>query len=114
MWSLGGYGRAPDGQGALQRLRQPADRRPEPGALPAAARSTRVYEQLQALPDGPERAALFRQAKRLAVAYMPYKLHTHRIFTDMAQPWVVGYRRPVFWQDWWHIVDIDPAAAKRR
>jgi hypothetical protein len=23
---------------------------------------------------------------------MPYKVHVHRIFTDMAQPWVVGYR----------------------
>jgi hypothetical protein len=21
--------------------------------------------------------------------------------------WVVGYRRPLFWQEWWHLVDID-------
>ena len=25
----------------------------------------------------------------------------------MWYPWVVGYRRPVFWQEWWHMVDID-------
>jgi hypothetical protein len=25
----------------------------------------------------------------------------------MTQPWVIGYRRPVFWQEWWHYVDID-------
>jgi hypothetical protein len=23
------------------------------------------------------------------------------------QPWVIGYRRPVFWNDWWQHVDID-------
>jgi hypothetical protein len=27
--------------------------------------------------------------------------------TDMAHPQLVGYRRPLFWQDWWHVVDID-------
>jgi hypothetical protein len=36
----------------------------------------------------------------------------------MTQKHVIGYRRPVFWQDWWHYVDIDigngaGAAAKR-
>jgi len=20
-----------------------------------------------------------------------------------------GYRRPVYWNEWWHMVDIDPA-----
>jgi hypothetical protein len=25
----------------------------------------------------------------------------------MAQPQLVGYRRPVFWKDWWQYVDID-------
>ena len=27
------------------------------------------------------------------VAYMPYKVHVHRIFTDLAHPWVVGYQQ---------------------
>jgi len=59
------------------------------------------------MPHGPERQALFEQAKMLAVAYAPYKSLVHRIVSDMAHPWLVGYRRPVFWQDWWHMVDID-------
>jgi ABC-type transport system substrate-binding protein len=66
-----------------------------------------MYQRLQVLPDGPEREALFDQAKRLALAYMPYKFKLNRISVDMAQPQVVGYRRPVFWQEWWHYVDID-------
>jgi len=23
---------------------------------------------------------------------------------------LLGYRRTLFWQEWWHMVDIDPAA----
>jgi hypothetical protein len=42
---------------------------------------------------------------------MPYKFRLNRIVTDMCYPNVVGYRRPIFWQEWWHYVDIEPAAA---
>jgi ABC-type transport system substrate-binding protein len=66
-----------------------------------------LYERLQLLPQGPERQALFEQAKKIAIAYMPYKVRLNRISTDMAQPWVIGYHRPLFWNDWWQWVDID-------
>ena len=66
-----------------------------------------IYDRMEALPDGPERLELFRQAKVIAVAYAPYKNTVHRISTDMLYPWVVGFRRPLFWQEWWHMVDID-------
>ena len=61
------------------------------------------------MPDGPERLALFTEAKRIAVSYMPYKMHVHRYVNDMAQPWLLGYRRPLFWQEFWQYVDIDTA-----
>ena len=32
----------------------------------------------------------------LLVAYMPYKFHLHRILLDLAQPWLLGYRRHPF------------------
>ena len=60
-----------------------------------------------ALPDGPERAATFREAERIAVAYMPYKFTMTRLSLDMAQAHVVGYRRPIFGREWWQFVDID-------
>ena len=69
-----------------------------------------IYDKLLVLPDGPERDALFLAAKRLATAWMPYKVHGHRYITDLAWPRLVGFRRPLFWQDWWEYVDIDPAA----
>ena len=45
---------------------------------------------------------------------MPYKGIVHRISTDMWHPWVDGVRRPVFWQDWYHMVDIDLAKKTKR
>ncbi len=32
----------------------------------------------------------------------------------MTQKRVIGYRRPVFWQEWWHYVDIDDGRRRRR
>jgi len=72
-----------------------------------------LYKQMDDMPDGPERLKLLRQAERLAVAYAPYKTHAHRYINDMAQPWVQGYRRPVFWYDWWSSIDIDTSKLPR-
>jgi ABC-type transport system substrate-binding protein len=74
----------------------------------------RLYEQIQVLPDGPERDALILQAKRMAVAYMPYKAHVHRIETDLTHAWLHGFRRPQFASEWWHMVEVDMAERQRR
>ena len=73
-----------------------------------------MYARLQLLPDGPERQALFREIEKLCLAYMPYKFTMERLSLDMAHPQLVGYRRPVFWQDWWQFVDIDNSLRKGR
>ncbi len=67
----------------------------------------RIYNLIRTLPNGPERERLFYEAKRIISAYVPYKYHVHRILTDLAWPWVIGFRRPPFWRDWWVYVDID-------
>ncbi len=107
MWSVGSSAGAPDGQGSLARLN---GAEADGGANMARFRNKRfdeLYERMQTIPDGPERLALFDEAKRIAVAYMPYKHHVHRYITDMTHPWVIGYRRPVFWNQYWQYVDID-------
>ena len=108
MWRLG-WGSGPDGLDGLVRLHGPASGgfNASRFALPAF---DAVYEQLLAAPDGPERQALFVQAQRLAVAYMPEKVLFHRVANYLAQPWIDGYRHPVFWGEWYHWVDIDEAA----
>jgi len=109
IWGVGSLAADPDGQGSFQRYhsKQVGGQNLARFKLPAM---DTIYERMQVMPDGPERRALFDQAKRLAVAYMPYKTHVHRYINDMAHPWLVGYRRPLFWQDWWQYVDVDRGA----
>jgi ABC-type transport system substrate-binding protein len=105
-WSLGSTAAAPDGQQALQRWYGPQAGSQNLARFKLPAFDA-IYQRMSSLPDGPEREALFREAKLLAVAYMPYKVNTHRISNDLVHPWLIGYRRPLFFNDWWHMVDID-------
>ncbi|MBK1615892.1 bicyclomycin resistance protein [Rubrivivax gelatinosus] len=107
IWSLGSSADVPDGQSSLARLHSPQAGSQNLARFKLPAFDA-IYDRLLVLPDGPERDDLFRQAKLLAIAYMPYKATVHRIGTDMWQPWVSGFRRPVFWNEWWHLVDVDP------
>jgi ABC-type transport system substrate-binding protein len=107
IWSLGSSAAGSDGQSALARFdsRQIGGQNMARFRLPAF---DAIFARMEMIPDGPERDELFDKAKRLAVAYMPYKMRVNRILTDMSYPWMIGYRRPVFWQEWWMYVDIDP------
>jgi len=107
LWSVSGRASAPDGIEGLQRY---------DGAAAGGINLSRfdlpemnaTIAKLLALPDGPERDALFDHAKRLSVAWMPYKLRTHLASTALMQPWLVGFRRPLFWNNWFEYVDIEP------
>ena len=34
-------------------------------------------------------------------------MHAHRIHTHLTHAWVSGFRRPLFWLEWWHTEDVD-------
>jgi ABC-type transport system substrate-binding protein len=74
----------------------------------------RLFHRQRVLADGPERLEIMRKMEEILVAYMPYKAHVHRIWTDLAHPWVVGYHRNVFIRQYWRYVDIDLAEKARR
>jgi ABC-type transport system substrate-binding protein len=106
VWSLASSANSPDGFGGLARVYGP-----QSGAqnfarfkLPAV---DAIYQRMNELPDGPERLALFNEIVKLVVAYAPYKYHTHRIYVDLTQPWLIGYRRPLFWSEQWQFMDVD-------
>jgi ABC-type transport system substrate-binding protein len=107
MWSVSGRAGAPDGIEGLLRY---------DGAASGGVNLSRfnlpdmnaTIARLLALPDGPEREAAFEHAKRLTVAWMPYKLRTHLAMTALTQPWLVGFRRPLFSHNWFDQVDIEP------
>jgi ABC-type transport system substrate-binding protein len=105
-WQLGSSAAGPDGQDALSRLFGPQSASQNLARF-RNAEFDKIYERMRQIPDGPERDALFFKAKQISVAYMPYRHTAHRMEVDMYHDWVEGYRRPLFWQDWWHMVDID-------
>lgn len=72
----------------------------------------RLYELQAVLPNGPERQQAMDQANKLVVAYMPYKISGHRIWTDLSHPWVTGAERNIFRRDFWQYVDVDMAARR--
>ena len=113
VWQLAVSAAAPDANGALARYdsRQIGGQNMARFKLPEF---DALYDRLTSLPDGPERAALFVQAQKLAAVYAPYKFKFNRVTTDMSYPQLIGYRRTVFWQDWWHLVDIDESQRRAR
>ncbi|MBW8830712.1 MAG: hypothetical protein JF606_15020 [Burkholderiales bacterium] len=74
-----------------------------------ASRFDEAYEQIQILPDGPQRLALLREALNIVTALAPHKYNVH--LTDLSQPWLIGYRRPLYGRQCWQYVDIDEASA---
>jgi len=111
VWSLGYSSAAPDGQPALDRGASIHVGGQNLSRFRNASFDT-YYTQMRSLPDGTERGALMTEAKRLMIAYAPYKFHVHRILTDLSQPWLHGYRRPPYWLSWWPYVDVDARAQK--
>lgn len=106
IWSLGYAGTTPDGGGALDN-----GYGPQKGEGNLArfenAEYDKLYRQQLMLPDGPERLAIMQKMVKILVAYMPYKFNTHRIRTDVMQPWLIGYRRHPTSRGFWRYVDID-------
>jgi ABC-type transport system substrate-binding protein len=113
IWSVGSYASQPDAVGAFDRFdsAQIGGQNFARIKLPAF---DALHERIQRLPDGPERLAAFRESEKLALAYMPYKSTLNRLAIDMSYPQLVGYRRPVFWLDWWQYIDIDDTLRRAR
>jgi ABC-type transport system substrate-binding protein len=109
MWGVAWAAAVPDGSYFLDLMYGPNKGQANHARFDLPAFNA-LYEQQLRMPDGPERDALTEEAKKIGVAYMPYKLTGHRIATDLLHPWVVGYRRHPFMRDFWRYIDIDPTA----
>ena len=106
LWQLGSTASLPDGADFLVRGYGPA----AGGQNYARFRMPefdRLYERALQLPNGPQRLEVMGQARNLILAYAPYRYTVHRMVNDLSQPWLIGYRRPVFTSTFWQFVDID-------
>ncbi|HSC65231.1 MAG TPA: ABC transporter substrate-binding protein [Caldimonas sp.] len=108
MWFLGSTATDPDGQNLLEYMYGPSFGQNNLARFKLPAFDD-IYRRMLDLPDGPERLALFRKASELVVAYMPYRIHVHRIYNDFSRPWIAGYRQPFFRNQCWHYIEVDGA-----
>ncbi|MFN7571968.1 MAG: ABC transporter substrate-binding protein [Betaproteobacteria bacterium] len=106
MWRVGWVAAQPDGDTFLA-LGYSINKGQANHARFSLPEFDRLYARQRELPDGPEREALFLEAKRLFAAYAPYKFLGHRMETAIWHPWLIGYRRHPFMRDFWKYVDID-------
>lgn len=106
VWSLGGTAAQPDGRESFDQG-STSYKGAQNFARFDNKRFDEIYQRIRVLPNGAEREQLFLEGKRLLSVYMPYRYHVHRILTDLAWPWVIGFRRMPYWRDWWQYIDID-------
>ncbi|HUG23003.1 MAG TPA: ABC transporter substrate-binding protein [Albitalea sp.] len=112
MWGLGWSAVAPDGDTFLA-LGYGGNKGQANKARFDLPAFNKAYLAQKVLPNGPERQVAMDEAQRLMVAYMPAKLHVHRVWTDLAQPWVIGYHRNGFVREFWKWVDVDVEMQRR-
>ncbi|HEX4232679.1 MAG TPA: ABC transporter substrate-binding protein [Caldimonas sp.] len=108
MWFLGSTAADPDGQSALEYMYGESIGQSNLARFKLPAFDA-IYRRMLDLPDGAERLGLFRKAEALIVAYMPYRIHVHRIYNDFSRPWITGYRQPFFRNASWHFIEVDGA-----
>jgi ABC-type transport system substrate-binding protein len=106
VWQLGYSAASPDVQDGLQLLYGPAAGGQNLSRF-QDARYDEIYRRMQRLPDGPERLALLRESQKISTAYMPQKINVHRIATYLMQPRLLGYRPPLYGNQFWQYVDVD-------
>jgi ABC-type transport system substrate-binding protein len=112
MWGVGWSATTPDGETFLALAYGPNKGGANHSRFDLPAFNALFVKQ-GTLPDGPERAQVMEEASKLMVAYVPYKLSTHRIVTDLMQPWVIGFRRNPFMREFYKFLDVDPAIRQR-
>jgi ABC-type transport system substrate-binding protein len=109
MWSLGFSAVAPDPDTFVMMGYGPAkgENNLSRFSLPEF---DKLYDKQKSMPDSPERNAVMLDAHRLLIAYAPYKGQTHRIGSDLQQPWLYGYKRHPFIRDIYKFLEVDTDA----
>jgi ABC-type transport system substrate-binding protein len=113
MWNLGSTAGSPDADGFLQEAYGPQKGEANLSFFDLPA-FNQLYEAQTQMGDTPQRLAIMQKASELLVAYMPIKVHGHRMANDLAFPWVHGYKRHPFRRDFWRYIDIDNLAEKTK
>ena len=113
MWGLGWTTTTPDADSFFVMLYGPNAGQANHSRF-RLAEFDELYRRAKALPDGPERNAIYRDMNRLFLAYAPWRLSVHRIYTHLCHAWVVGCSVNPVLNSHWKYVDIDLDVLRRR
>jgi ABC-type transport system substrate-binding protein len=106
MWQLAWSADYPDGENFLQNL-YGANAGQSNYANFKSPVFDALYDKARAMPPSPERDKLYAQMNRLIAAYVPWIPQTHRQRSEIAHPWVVGYKKHPLYAQVWKYMDID-------
>ena len=105
-WQLAWGADYPDGENFYQLLYGPNCGSSNDGCF-QLPEYDRLFEEARRTPPGPERNALYGRLARIVAAYAPMKLHVHRKYNYMMQPWVKAWRRHPILHQQFKYVDIE-------
>ena len=92
MWQLGWGGPYPDAEAFFVMLYGPNSGQANHSRF-KNAEFDRLFEKARGTPQGPERAAIYREMNRIFLVNAPWKLGGNRLLTDLSHPWVIGHTR---------------------
>jgi ABC-type transport system substrate-binding protein len=72
----------------------------------------KAYEQSIRIPDSPERNKLYREMAKIIEAYAPWRLDISRYRNQLAQPWVLGYKKHPILHSEWQFIDVAPVGTR--
>lgn len=71
-----------------------------------------LYRASKLVRDGPERNAIYRKMANILAAYTPWDIGVYRYTNTLVRPWMLGYKRHVYFEHPWKYLDIDVARRK--
>ena len=71
-----------------------------------------LYRASKLVRDGPERNAIYRKMANILAAYTPWDIGVYRYTNTLVRPWMLGYKRHVYFEHPWKYLDIDLARRK--
>ncbi|MEO8103773.1 MAG: ABC transporter substrate-binding protein [Betaproteobacteria bacterium] len=114
MWQLSWGADYPDAENFLQNLYGPNTESGTNYAHFKNAQFDALYDRAKKMPSSPERTAIYNEMNKLVAVYTPWIPTTHRLRSEVSQPWLVGYfRHPIINAPWLYL-DIDETKRPRK
>ena len=111
MWPVGWITTYGEGDAFMQLMYGPNSGQSNLGRF-VNAEYDELYRASKLVRDGPERNAIYRKMATILAAYTPWDIGVYRYTNTLVRPWMMGYKRHVYYEHPWKYLDIDTARLK--